>query len=123
MIITQASQQTLVDLAIDSPPISAPTITVLGPTLAPLDLSGRKLLALFSRAEPRDFADVYLLAQRFGKQSLVEQARALGPGFDPTVLAQMIRTLDRLDDHEIPLTAQELSRARAFFTHWASKLE
>lgn len=70
MIITQASQQTLVDLAIDSPPISAPTITVLGPTLAPLELSGRKLLALFSRAEPRDFADVYLLAQRFGKQSL-----------------------------------------------------
>jgi hypothetical protein len=31
-----------------------------------LELAGRKLLALFGRAEARDFAD-YVLEQRFGK--------------------------------------------------------
>lgn len=39
------------------------------------------------------------------------------------MLAQMVRTLDRLDNREIPLTAQELPPARAFFTHWADELE
>lgn len=37
-------------------------MTLLGPTLVPLELAGRKLLALFGRAEARDFADVYVLA-------------------------------------------------------------
>lgn len=122
MVITRAGEETLVDLAIDSPPQTKPTITVLGPTLAPLELAGRKLLALFSRAEARDFADVYLLAQRFGKELMIEQAQALDAGFELGVLAQMLRTIDRFDDHEIPLAADELSRLRTFFTDWAFEL-
>lgn len=122
MIITRAGEEALVDLAIDSPPSNQPTVTVLGPTLAPLELAGRKLLALFGRAEARDFADVYLLAQRFGKDTLIEQAQALDPGFDLTVLAQMIDTLSRFNDHEIPLALDELPHARAFFTSWISEL-
>ena len=35
------------DVAIGSPPNVPPTMTILGPTLAPLELAGRKLLALF----------------------------------------------------------------------------
>jgi predicted nucleotidyltransferase component of viral defense system len=35
-----------------------------GPTFALEELAGRKLLALFDRAEARDFADVYDIAQR-----------------------------------------------------------
>src|SRR5699024_8812207 len=45
MIASRAEEETVVDLAIDSPPQSMPTITVLGPTLAPPELAGRKLLA------------------------------------------------------------------------------
>lgn len=74
MVVTRAGEETLVDLAIDSPPHSRPTITVLGPTLAPLELAGRKLPALFGRAEARDFADIYVLTQRFGKAALIEKA-------------------------------------------------
>ncbi len=122
MIITRTGEETLVDLAIDSPPHEQPTITILGPTLAPLELAGRKLLALFSRAEARDFADVYLLAQRFSKELLIEQAQALDAGFDRKVLAQMIRTLDRFDDHEIPVAADQLPELRRFFAEWASEL-
>ncbi|MDI6909818.1 hypothetical protein [Nocardioides sp.] len=36
MVVRRAGEEVLVDLAIDSPPHTAPTITVLGPTLAPV---------------------------------------------------------------------------------------
>lgn len=122
MIARRAGEETLVDLAIDSPPHARPTITVLGPTLAPLELAGRKLLALFGRAEARDFADVYVLAHRFGKEALIEQARTLDAGFDLGVLAQMMGTIGRFDDHEIPLAPEELPMARTFFREWAREL-
>lgn len=122
MVVSRAGEETLVDLAIDSPPQVRPTITVLGPTLAPLELAGRKLLALFDRAEARDFADTYMLAQRFGTEAMIEQAQALEAGFELGVLAQMIRTIERFDDHEIPLPTGELSGLRTFFAGWASEL-
>lgn len=119
MVVTRAEDETLVDLAIDSAPQSAPIISVLGPTLAPLELAGRKLLALFGRAEARDFADVYVLAQRFGKGVLIEQAQALDAGFDHEVLAQMMGALSRFRDDEIPLGVDQIPLVREFFANWA----
>jgi hypothetical protein len=52
------------------------------PTLAPEELAGRKLLALFDRAAGRDFADVRLLARRFGKDVLLTRAVQIDAGFD-----------------------------------------
>ena len=122
MIVGHAGEETLVDLAIDSPPVSRPTVTVLGPTLAPRELAGRKLLALFGRAEARDFADVYLLAQRFGKDTLLDQATAIDAGFDSRVLAQMIRTIGRFEENEIPLPSAARHAARAFYSDWSAEL-
>ena len=122
LIVRHKDAELLVDLAIDSPPSRTPTMTLLGPTLAPLELAGRKLLALFGRAEARDFADVYVLARRFGKDALLEQAQSLDAGFDRDVLAQMMGTLGRFADDEIPLAASELPAAKAFFTAWAKEL-
>lgn len=122
MVVRRASAEVLVDLAIDSPPDRAPTMTVLGPTLAPLELASRKLLALFGRAEARDFADVFLLGQRFGKEVLLESAASLDAGFERTVLAQMMRTFDRFADDEIPLDHEDVSQARAFFVAWVEDL-
>lgn len=51
MVVRRAGDEVLVDLAIDSPPNRTPTVTVLGPTLAPLELAGRKLSPC--SAEPR----------------------------------------------------------------------
>ena len=44
LVVTDRDDEVLVDLAVDSPPHLAPTMTLLGPTLAPLELAGRKLL-------------------------------------------------------------------------------
>ena len=122
LLITDRGDELLVDLAIDSPPHDRPTVTLLGPTQAPRELAARKVLALFGRAEARDFADVYVLAQLFGKDTLLDLAVVLDPGFDRGVLAQMLETLGRLADDEIPLSGAEVSRARDYFAAWANEL-
>jgi hypothetical protein len=122
MALQRDGAEVLVDLGIDSPPTRAPTMTLLGPTLPALELAGRKLLALFGRAEARDFADVYVLSQRWSTDALMEQAHALDPGFDPTTLAQMLATMSRFTDDDIPLKADEVPAARSFFATWADEL-
>ncbi len=122
VVVAMEEDAVLVDLAIDSPPSSPPTMTMLGPTLAPEELATRKLLALFGRAEARDFADVFLLTQRFGKEAMLRGASALDAGFDPGVLAQMMRTLGRFSDDEIPLPPSDLPPAKEFFRIWAEEL-
>jgi hypothetical protein len=71
-----------VDLAVNAPPDSPPSVTEAGPTLAPEELAGHKLLALFDRAAARDFADVYALVRRFGKEALLARAARIDTGFD-----------------------------------------
>ncbi|MEU6563540.1 nucleotidyl transferase AbiEii/AbiGii toxin family protein [Nocardia nova] len=122
LIVTGVDEEVLVDLAVDSPPVTPPTMTILGPTLAPLELAGRKLLALFSRAEARDFADVYALAQRFGTEALLAQATEQDTGFDRTVLAEMLMTLHRFTDDEIPAAAANIPDLRTFFAEWAAQI-
>lgn len=114
--------EVLVDLAIDSPPTYAPALTILGPTLMPLDLAGRKLLALFCRAEARDFADVFILVQRFDKEALLHQAARTDSGFDPLILAEMFATLERFADDEIPMSSELVPEVRAFFAAWSEEL-
>jgi hypothetical protein len=82
MVVRSADAGVLIDLAVNAPPDLPPSATPAGPTLAPEELAGHKLLALFDRAAARDFADVYVLAQ---------------------ALAGMIATLDRFTDNETPV--------------------
>ncbi len=121
-LVIHGPEDLLVDLAVDSAPTLPPTVTVLGPTLAPIELAAHKLLALFGRAEARDFADVYALTRRFGKQLLLTKAEQIDPGFDRRVLAQMIATLDRFRDDELPTEPELATTMRRFFAAWAVEL-
>jgi predicted nucleotidyltransferase component of viral defense system len=53
------------------------------------------LLALFDRAEARDFTDVYLLAERYGRDLLFAQAAALDAGLDRRLLAGQFAKIQR----------------------------
>ena len=121
-LIVHGSEDLLVDLAVDSPPTGPSIMTFVGPTLDPVELAGRKLLALFDRAEARDFADVFVLAQRFGTQVLVEQGRLVDAGLDEQVLAAMMGRLDRFVDDEIPIEPDAVQTLREFFERWRSAL-
>ena len=121
-LVVSGPEDLLVDLALDAPPGAPPRASFIGPTFDPEELAGRKLLALFDRAEARDFADVYVLAQRYGKELLLARAAAVDAGFDPAVLASMLRTLARFADDNIPVPVDEVPALRAFFAAWAAEL-
>ena len=110
------------DLVQDSPP-TAPTVeTSVGPSLGPDDLVARKTLALFGRAAERDFADVYALAQRFGKERLLELAAQTDLGFDRRMFAGMFRSLELAPDSMIPAPTDTIPKIRAFFAEWSLEL-
>ena len=110
-------------MAVHAPPDLPASSTPAGPTLAPEELAGHKLLALFDRAAARDFADVYVLAQRFGKNVLLARAAQIDAGFDPQMLADMIATLGRFTDHELPVPdGSSAAELRAFYAAWRSEL-
>jgi Nucleotidyl transferase AbiEii toxin, Type IV TA system len=122
LIIRSGTAEMLADLAVDAPPGHPGSVTIAGPTFDPEELAGRKLLALFDRAAARDFVDVYLLAQRFPRDLLLARAAEIDAGFDTLVLAEMIATLARFTDADIPLPGGAVSALRAFYEDWHSKL-
>ena len=123
MVIRSIDAGVLVDLAVNAPPDLPASATRAGPTLAPEELAGHKLLALFDRAAARDFADVYVLAQRFGKNILLARAAQIDTGFDTEVLADMFATLDRFTDDEIPVPeGSSAAELRTFYATWRSEL-
>lgn len=65
MRITGPDEAVILDLALDGAPHLPPTMSMAGPTLAPEGLAGRKVVALFGRAEACDFAHVYALSARY----------------------------------------------------------
>jgi predicted nucleotidyltransferase component of viral defense system len=113
----------LIDLAVNAPPELPASPTAAGPTLAPEELAGHKLLALFDRAAARDFADIYVLAHRFGTDVLRARAVQIDAGFDTKVLADMLATLDRFTDDEIPVPGgSSVDDLRAFYAAWRLEL-
>lgn len=99
--VTSGRDETLLDLGFD--PAQRPALpTPLGAVRALDDLAGDKLLALFSRAEPRDFLDVAGLLHRYHRTELETFAAAKDLGFNRSVLADAFGVLptirrDRFD--------------------------
>jgi len=109
-----------IDLAVDSPPLF-PIESIDGiPVLAPQDLAARKVLAIIDRSEGRDFTDLHILVDRFGRTDCIRWAQQLDAGVRPTAIADAFDQLDRLDDNELPVAHP--SAVRSEFTRWASEL-
>jgi len=122
MEISDHREDLIIDLGRDSPPEEPVATTDLGPTLSPRDLAARKTLALFGRAETRDFADVYDLARRYGRDHLLALAAADDAGFNVHVFASMIATIDRLTDDDLSVGTRDPKDLRAYFHDWAAEL-
>lgn len=122
LVVVAGDESVVVDLGVDSPPEEPTTLTELGPTLTAHDLAARKTLALFGRAEARDFTDVYDLANVFTKDELVRLASAQDDGFDLVVLADMIGTVHRFTDDDLRLPSLDAKRVRDFFDAWRGEI-
>ena len=119
----KGTDEVLVDIAIDVGARYPSQTSVLGPTFNHEELAGRKMLALFDRAEARDFADVFVLANHFGKELLLVRAAELEASLDFAVFAQMMRTIGRFSDQEIPINQSLVQDLRRFFDSWAHELD
>jgi hypothetical protein len=83
-----------------------------------VDLAGRTVIALFDRAEARDLADVYVLAQRYEPELLPRLAAELDAELDLAVFASMLGSLERFTDAEIPVPTEGITDLRSFFATW-----
>ncbi|MGH3260694.1 MAG: nucleotidyl transferase AbiEii/AbiGii toxin family protein, partial [Trebonia sp.] len=109
-LLVHGPQDLLVDLALDSTPGLPATASLAGPTFAPQELAGRKVVALFDRAEARDFADVYVLSHRYDKETLLARAAEVDIGFDLAVFASMLDSVVRVHRRRNPFTHRRYRR-------------
>jgi Nucleotidyl transferase AbiEii toxin, Type IV TA system len=99
-----------------------PVRMTFGPVRALDDLAGDKLLALFSRAAPRDFVDVHALRRRFSRRELEAAAAAKDLGFNRSVLRDAFGVLQALPRNAFEVDDATLAAMAVEFADWRSDL-
>jgi hypothetical protein len=102
LIIESGDDRTELDLAADARLFPAESGEP-APMLSGEELAVDKLLALFGRAEARDFVDLLAVEARYGFDRLCELAAQKDLGFTPTMLAEMLGRFGRLRRDEFEL--------------------
>lgn len=92
--IESDSETTRIDFATDYRLMPA-VQTEEGVVLAERELAADKTLALFGRAEPRDFLDFQSLAARFSLDELCDLAASKDAGFHRKYLAEALESIGR----------------------------
>ena len=90
------TETTRIDLATDYRLMPAMQ-TEEGAVLAERELAADKTLALFNRAEPRDYIDFRSLAARFSINELCDLAASKDAGFQRHQLAEVLEFVDQRD--------------------------
>jgi hypothetical protein len=108
------------DLAADAR-LMPPQLGPLGATLSGEELAVDKVLAVFGRAQARDFVDLSALESRYGLESLFRLAKEKDPGFDTEVFAQMLSRFDRLRRDEFELNESGYANLREQISDWHAR--
>jgi hypothetical protein len=117
LTVTSDDETTEPDLAADArirPTVPGP----IGPMISLEELAADKLLALFGRAQARDFIDVAALADHFGFDQLCSLAREKDPGFSGPVLAEMLDSFRRFTATDLNLTDEEHRKLALAVQRW-----
>lgn len=122
MVVAADGEKLAVDFGVDSDPLLPPTTTFLGPTISVEESAGRKTLALFGRWMPRDFVDVYALADRFTKEDLVRLAEDRDLGFDRGFFSQALDQVTTIKPERFAIAGERVPEMTSFFTEWAAEL-
>jgi len=124
LLVERDGEVTEVDIAADARLFPAQP-GHLAPTLSGEELAVDKVLAIFGRAEARDFEDLMALEPRYGFDRLCELAAEKDRGFLPEVLAEMLGHFGRLRRDEFELDDaryQQLARLVEGWRERASEL-
>ena len=110
-----------IDLAIDYRALPAEP-SDYGPTLAVRELAANKVLALFDRAEARDFLDLVVLTRHFELQGLMDLAAQKDTGFDTAGFLEALSSLQRFTSADFGVSEAECERLRATVEIWRNEL-
>jgi hypothetical protein len=89
--------------------------------LAGEELAVDKVLAVFGRAEARDFTDLMALEDRYELDHLLELAAEKDRGFDPTVFAEMVDRFGRLRRDEFAVNDAQYEVLRRRVVLWRTR--
>lgn len=122
LVVSDGAEQTEVDVAADARLLPVESSS-LGPVLSAEELAVDKVLAVFGRAEPRDFVDLAALEPRFGLERLCRLAAEKDRGFLPTVMRDMLSRFDRRPRDEFEVDAAAFDRLRMSVSRWRQELD
>jgi cytochrome c peroxidase len=94
--------------------------TVVGPALATDDLAADKTLALFGRAEARDYVDVFRAV--YSRAELLRRAGEKDRGFSAARFAEAIERIDRFEPRDFPIDEAPYAELRREFDDWRRSL-
>lgn len=120
--ITDGDQRCEIDLAVDYRALELQA-SRYGPTLALEELAANKVLAVFDRAEPRDFRDLAAVTERFSFERLCELASEKDVGFDLGYLRQALRSFDRFTQEDLGVGEREYRDLAAHVQGWIACVE
>jgi hypothetical protein len=120
LIVSSADERTELDLAADARLFPAESGQP-APTLRGEELAVDKVLALFGRAEARDFVDLMAVEPRYGLDRLCQLAAEKDRGFSPTVFADMLGRFSRLRREEFELDDARYERLAHEVGRWRER--
>jgi hypothetical protein len=120
LLVERDGEVTEVDIAADARLFPAQPGR-LAPTLSGEELAVDKVLAIFGRAEARDFEDLMALEPRYGFDRLCELAADKDRGFLPEVLAEMLGHFARLRRDEFELDDARYQQLARLVEGWRER--
>lgn len=119
--VSDGHDQCELDLAIDYRALE-PVATRYGPAFDLRELGANKVLAIFARAEPRDFIDLAQLTKRFPLQELIALAADKDPGLDLAVLAEFMDRAQALPSADFELDDRSYEQLLATVRSWQAHI-
>lgn len=93
----------------------------LGAVLSGEELAVDKVLAIFGRAEARDFYDLAAVEPHYGLERLFALAAEKDRGFSPDVFAEMLLRFERLRREEFDVADGEFAMLRGTVIEWRER--
>ena len=121
LVIVDGGERTGVDFAADARLLPAEP-SEFGFLLSTEELAADKVLAVFGRAEARDFVDLTALEPRFGLEHLCQLAAAKDGGFQRSVLLEMLARFDRLPRDEFDVDDEGFESVVESVRRWSMAL-